>query len=374
MAPSLDFAVSSLLCAEENDCVFYDDDDVNVNVSNGYSGVLEEFEVTWGGGHHRNYRTINQKQSFINVEKDCVSDFPLQSDKCLEVMIKTECEQFAGFDYLKKLRNGDLDLGSRLEAVDWITKVHAHFSFGPLCAYLSINYLDRFLSAYELPKGKAWMMQLLAVACISLAAKMEETEVPLSLDLQVCDSKFVFEAKTIQRMELLVLSTLKWRMQAVTPFSFIDCFLGKINGDQPISRSSIFRSTQFILSAITGIEFLEFRPSEIAAAVAMSVVGETQTVFDTEKAISALIQHVHKERVLKCMEMVNELSMLSLKGIGATRVSSWVPQSPIGVLEAACLSYKTDDSTTVGSCPNSAHNTPTTNKRRKLNTPFELEF
>ena len=34
-------------------------------------------------------------------------------------------------------------------------------------------------------KGKAWMMQLLAVACLSLAAKMEETEVPLILDLQV---------------------------------------------------------------------------------------------------------------------------------------------------------------------------------------------
>lgn len=29
------------------------------------------------------------------------------------------------------------------------------------------------------------MSQLLSVACLSLAAKMEETEVPLSLDLQV---------------------------------------------------------------------------------------------------------------------------------------------------------------------------------------------
>lgn len=31
-------------------------------------------------------------------------------------------------------------------------------------------------------------MQLLAVACMSLAAKLEETEVPLSLDLQVAIS------------------------------------------------------------------------------------------------------------------------------------------------------------------------------------------
>jgi hypothetical protein len=34
-------------------------------------------------------------------------------------------------------------------------------------------------------QGKAWMLQLLSVACISLAAKMEETEVPVLLDLQV---------------------------------------------------------------------------------------------------------------------------------------------------------------------------------------------
>ena len=44
-----------------------------------------------------------------------------------------------------------------------------------------------FLLMLQLEKGKAWMMQLLAVACLSIAAKMEETEVPLSLDLQVSD-------------------------------------------------------------------------------------------------------------------------------------------------------------------------------------------
>ena len=32
-------------------------------------------------------------------------------------------------------------------------------------------------------------MQLLAVACLSLGAKVDETDVPLSLDFQVSDSK-----------------------------------------------------------------------------------------------------------------------------------------------------------------------------------------
>ncbi|XP_052728601.1 cyclin-D4-1-like [Vigna angularis] len=151
--------------------------------------------------------------------------------------------------------------------------VCTHFGFGPLCAYLSINYLDRFLSVYELPKQRVWKMKYLAVGFISLAAKMEETDVPTCLELQVGESKYIFEAKTIQRMKLLVLNTLKWRMQAITPFSFIDYFLQKINDEASIG-ASILQSSELILSTVRGIDFIEFRPSEIAAGVAISVVGD----------------------------------------------------------------------------------------------------
>ncbi|KAD4386164.1 hypothetical protein E3N88_26333 [Mikania micrantha] len=342
MADSL---LSSLLCSEESDSICYDD---HIDRS-----ILDD--ELWGYGNQRNTR---KNQCFIkNLETECyVLDFPVQSDDCLVLLIEKECEQFVGFDYLEKLRNGKLDLVSRQQAVDWIRKVHAHFSFGPLCAYLSINYLDRFLDVYEFPKDKAWMMQLLAVACLSLASKMEETEVPFILDLQVCEARFVFEAKTIQKMELLVLTTLKWRMQTVTPFSFIDAFIGKLNCDQLTSRSLILRSTQLILCLINGIDFLEFKPSEIAAGVAISLVGQTK--------MSALFQHVQKERILRCVELVNELSSGCTKSIK----SGTVPRSPIGVLEAACLSYNNNsDDSGVGS---------STSKRRRLNnsTPCHLEL
>ncbi|XVE60572.1 hypothetical protein DITRI_Ditri05aG0139400 [Diplodiscus trichospermus] len=361
MAPSFDCAVSSLLCAEDNNSIFCDND---------YFGAVEveECEATW---NHRYYRNPNENRVFNGVDEDGLL---LQSEECLAVMFEKEHQHMPNADYLKRLQSGDLDLEARKEAVDWIGKVHAHFGFGPLCAYLSINYLDRFLSAYELPKGKAWMMQLLAVACLSLAAKMEETEVPLILDLQVGESKFVFEARTIQRMELLVLSSLSWRMQAITPFSFMDYFLYKLNDDKIPLRSSILRSIQLISSTIKGFEFLDFKPSEIAAAVAISVAVETTTV-DTEKAISLLAQHVQKETVMKCVELVHDMSLVgvSLKEGNASVPS--VPESPIGVLDAACLSYNKSDDTTVGSCANSSHTNSSPNpKRRKLNRPCQVEL
>ncbi|KAF9601728.1 hypothetical protein IFM89_022815 [Coptis chinensis] len=110
------------------------------------------------------------------------------------------------------------------------------------------------------------MMQLLAVACLSLAAKIEEIK-QMYLFLYIYRlfvSKFVFEARTIQRMELHVLSTLNWRMQAIIPFSFIDYFLWKFNDDQPPWRSLIARSINIILTTL--------RPSEVAAASSGEVV------------------------------------------------------------------------------------------------------
>ncbi|CAL9001816.1 unnamed protein product [Prunus brigantina] len=358
MADSFDCANSNLLCAENSDTCF---DDLNSN-------TIDDLGLFPSMPHKIN-NTHNQDPSFNHNRSKSMIDFPLQSEEGVSSMVKRESEHFPRDDYLKRLRNGDLDLSSRREALDWISKAHAHYSFGPLSVCLSMNYLDRFLSLYELPRGKSWAVQLLAVACLSIAAKVEETTVPQSVDLQVGDPKFVFEAKTILRMELLVMSTLKWRMQACTPYSFIDYFLSKISDDQHPSTSYICRSEQLILSTIRGIDFLEFRPSEIAAAVAICISGETQAV-DIDKAISCFM-HVDKVRVLKCLELMKDLSLISGSANRGSASASSVPQSPVGVLDAACLSYKSDEFT-VGSCANSSHKSPDI-KRRKPDNPSKMD-
>ena len=47
-----------------------------------------------------------------------------------------------------------------------------------------------------------------------------KTDVPLLLDLQVEEIKYVLEVKTFQRIGLLMLSTLQWKVNSVTPTSF----------------------------------------------------------------------------------------------------------------------------------------------------------
>ncbi|KAE9466210.1 hypothetical protein C3L33_01866, partial [Rhododendron williamsianum] len=341
---SFDCAASSLLCEETNGLCFDDLDSV----------------------------TETQNLGFMNDDRSKpLVDLPLLSEEIFSFLVEREREHLPREDYLKRVKSGGLDLGGlRKEALDWIWKAYAHYSFGPLSVGLSVNYLDRFLSVYELPRDQTWTVQLLAVACLSLAAKMEETMVPLNVDLQVGEPRFMFEGKTIQRMELLVMRTLNWKMKACTPFSFIDYFMAKINVDhQPPSGSLISRSVQLILSTIKGIDFLEFKPSEIAAAVALHVSGKIQAV-DIPKAVSCF-KHLEEGRVLKCVDMIQHLAFVTTTTTTNVGIGASVPQSPIGVLDAAaCLSYKSDD-LTVGSCAHSSHTTPETKRRKVDNNPSQ---
>lgn len=67
------------------------------------------------------------------------------------------------------------------------------------------------------------------------------------------DSKFVFEAKTIQRMEILILSTLQWKMNPVTPLSFIDYVTRRLGLKNHSCWEFLRRCERLLLSVISGI-------------------------------------------------------------------------------------------------------------------------
>ncbi|ONM22380.1 cyclin-D4-1 isoform X2 [Zea mays] len=327
MAPSsYEMAASTLLCGEDSSSIL----DLEAG------GQEEEEEVLLARSRTRGEPSVV---------------FPVPSEECVAGFVEAEAAHMPREDYAERLRGGGTDLRVRTDAIDWIWKVHAYYGFGPLTACLAVNYLDRFLSLYQLPEGKSWTTQLLSVACLSLAAKMEETYVPPSLDLQVGDARYVFEAKTVQRMELLVLSTLRWRMRAVTPFSYIDYFLHRLKDGGAPSRRAVLRSAELILRVARGTCCLGFRPSEVAAAVAAAVAGEEHAV-DIDKACT---HRVHEERVSRCLEAIQATVALlapaqPLKAEGpssgrsrASSSSATVPRSPTGVLDAGCLSYRSDD-------------------------------
>lgn len=92
-------------------------------------------------------------------------------------------------------------------------------------------------------------MRLLSVACLSLAAKMEECKVPKLSKFEVDD--FEFEGKVIQRMELLIMNTAEWRMASVTPFAFLPYFITKMCNESP-PNALASKSVQLILTIVKG--------------------------------------------------------------------------------------------------------------------------
>jgi cyclin D1/2/4 len=77
------------------------------------------------------------------------------------------------------------------------------------------------------------------------------------------EKNYFFDNKAMLNMELMVLSKLKWRMQGITPFSYIDYFLNKVNGDQVPIGDSVLQSFKLILSTVRGIIVCIFLPNSL---------------------------------------------------------------------------------------------------------------
>ncbi|KAJ9567217.1 hypothetical protein OSB04_003183 [Centaurea solstitialis] len=112
---------------------------------------------------------------------------------------------------------------ARSEAIQWIIDRRSFLRLRFRTAYLSVTYFDRFLSTGLIDRDKHWAIRLLSVACLSLAAKMEDRTPPALTDFPT--NEYNFESSSIQKMELLVLTALDWRMHSITPFDFIHCFI-----------------------------------------------------------------------------------------------------------------------------------------------------
>ncbi|XP_058069781.1 cyclin-D1-1-like [Magnolia sinica] len=292
---------------------------------------------------------------------------PDNDDRSISALLDSELHHMPESDYLRRFQDRSLDVTARQDAISWMSKVHEYYHFRPVTVYLSVNYLDRFLSSHTLPRGNGWPFQLLSVACLSLAAKMEETDVPLLLDFQLFEPRFVFAPRTIGRMELLVMANLKWRMRSVTPFDFVDFFTRKLLsfGSRHAFCSYRFSSrvSDLILSTHRVIDFLGYRPSTIAAAAVLCAAGEIgDSLAGDDWSAAMFYDELSQELVGRCQQLMEEY-LIDTCPAGVKAGPEPTPQSPVGVLDAAaCGSCDTQKSASEN--PDAARAEPS-NKRRK---------
>ncbi|XP_015972565.1 cyclin-D3-1 [Arachis duranensis] len=325
--------------------------------------------------HHHDSLYCSEQHYFDDEEHDHVflEQDMLCDDSELKTLVSKEQEQE------KKLSILCIDEWERREAVEWILRVNAYFSFSALTASLAVNYLHRFLFTFTMKKNQPWLTHLAAVACISLAAKMEETQVPLPLDLQVEDSKYVFEAKTIKKMEILVLSTLEWKMNPPTPLSFIDYITRRLKCFHFLNTCQ-----SLLLSLLPDSRFIGYLPSVLATATMMHVVNnnvEPCLASEYQNQFLAILE-INKEKLEECynviLEVVSESGFNYKESKKRNFGSIIIPSSPSGVIDVS-FSFdhhdSSNDSWEVVSANDSVSSTPNSiNKKRPRTQEHTASF
>lgn len=110
--------------------------------------------------------------------------------------------------------------------VDWMMEVGDEFAASGATVALAVSYLDRVVEKVRVPRFK---LQLLAVVCMWIACKMEETEAPGVADM-VYMCNHLYTRDEVLAMEESVLNHLDFCMTTPTPFSLLAMMGRRVGG------------------------------------------------------------------------------------------------------------------------------------------------
>ncbi|KAF3481468.1 G2/mitotic-specific cyclin-B [Arthroderma uncinatum] len=205
----------------------------------------------------------------VKEERDADAILDLDAEDLYDPMMATEYVVDI-FEYLKELEpltmpNPDyMDHQDELEwkmrgiLVDWLIEVHTRFRLLPETLFLTVNIIDRFLSAEVVALNR---LQLVGVTAMFIASKYEEVLSPHVANFShVADDSF--SDKEILDAERHILATLNYDLSYPNPMNF----LRRIS--KPDNYDVRTRTLAKYLMEISLVDhrFMEYRQSHIAAA------------------------------------------------------------------------------------------------------------
>ena len=111
----------------------------------------------------------------------------------------------------------EIQWSMRSVLMDWLVQVHGRFTLLPETLFLSVNYIDRFLSCKIVSLGK---LQLVGATAIFVAAKYEEINCP-SVQEIVYMVDHGYSVDEILKAERFMLSMLQFELGWPGPMSFL---------------------------------------------------------------------------------------------------------------------------------------------------------
>ncbi|KAH7643700.1 g2/mitotic-specific cyclin-a-like [Dermatophagoides farinae] len=237
----------------------------------------------------------NQKencQSVLSLHSDIsyVQHYPeldLLSDYSLNIwqyMLEKERQFMPNPFYMSKQQNINTKMRSIL--VDWLVDVADEYKLKDETLFLTINYIDRFLSKFSITRQE---FQLLGTSALFIASKYEEIYPPeLAEFVYITDDSFT--KAQILVMEKTILNGLSFDVSVPTSNYFLDMFSTALVLDKQIYCLAKYLN---LLTTLECTPFLKYYPSEIAICSIMLAANQgdpLQLLIERNNLLEALNQ------------------------------------------------------------------------------------
>lgn len=174
----------------------------------------------------------------------------------------SEAKKRPAIDFMEKVQK-DINPSMRAILIDWLVEVAEEYRLVPDTLYLTINYIDRYLSGNLMDRQR---LQLLGVACMMIASKYEEICAPQVEEFCYITDNTYFKDEVLQ-MESSVLNFLKFEMTAPTSRCFLRRFVRAAQGANEAPSMQL----ECLASYISELSLLEYNmlcytPSLVAAS------------------------------------------------------------------------------------------------------------
>ncbi|KAG8389767.1 hypothetical protein BUALT_Bualt01G0012800 [Buddleja alternifolia] len=157
----------------------------------------------------------------------------------------------------------DINPSMRAILIDWLVEVSEEYRLVPDTLYLTVNYIDRYLSGNVMDRQR---LQLLGVACMMIASKYEEICAPQVEEFCYITDNTYFKEEVLQ-MESTVLNYLKFEMTAPTTKCFLRRFVRAAQGVNEAPLLQLECLVNYIAElSLLEYSMLSFAPSLIAAS------------------------------------------------------------------------------------------------------------
>jgi len=142
----------------------------------------------------------------------------LDDERVILNMLDTESKAGALFGYMENQRVL-LKPAFRSIVADWCIDVAMRYKLSQETIYLAIALLDGHLAVAAAPT-KPGQLQLVAVTCLLIASKLEDTK-PLTVTNVVAVCAKTYYRESIVAAEMLVLKSMNWSLHIPTAWNFL---------------------------------------------------------------------------------------------------------------------------------------------------------